>query len=63
MARRSALGGGAHGLNQSVIAGKTVHLQGAKISPTQVAKFVDHKRVQLRSGVFQGAPAEIRSLA
>jgi hypothetical protein len=50
-----ALEGGAHGLQalaQSVIAGKTVYLQGAKISPAQVASFVDHKRKQLRSGVF-----------
>ena len=38
-----ALGGGAHGLQalaQSVIAGKTVYLQGAKISPAQVASFI-----------------------
>ena len=51
----SALGGGAlgmHALAQTVIAGKTVYLQGAKISPAQVAKFVDNKKVQLRSGVF-----------
>jgi len=42
-----ALGGGAHGLQalaQSVIAGKAVYLQGVKISPAQVASFVDHKR-------------------
>ncbi len=39
-------------LAQSVIAGKTVYLQGAKITPAQVASFVDHKRKQLRSGVF-----------
>ena len=51
----SALGGGAlgmHALAQTVIAGKTVYLQGAKISPAQVAKFVDNKKMQLRSGVF-----------
>jgi hypothetical protein len=42
-------------LAQSVIAGKTVYLQGAKICPTQVAKFVEHKRVQLRAGVFLSA--------
>ena len=51
----SALGGGAlgmHALAQTVITGKTVYLQGAKISPAQVAKFVDNKKVQLRSGVF-----------
>jgi hypothetical protein len=50
-----ALGSGAHGLQalaQTVIAGKTVYLQGVKITPGQVAKFVDHKRVQLRSRVF-----------
>jgi len=35
-----------------------VYLQGAKISPTQVAKFVDHKKVQLRSGVFLLAQLE-----
>ena len=49
----SALGGGAlgmHALAQTVIAGKTVYLQGAKISPAQVV--VDNKKVQLRSGVF-----------
>jgi hypothetical protein len=39
-------------LAQSVISGKTVYLQGAKITPAQVANFVDHKRKQLRSGVF-----------
>jgi len=42
-----ALGGRAHGLQalvQSVIAGKTVYLQGAKITPAQVVSFVDHKR-------------------
>ena len=33
-----------HALAQTVIAGKTVYLQGAK--------FVDNKKVQLRSGVF-----------
>ena len=27
-------------------------MPGVKISPAQVAKFVDHKRLQLRSGVF-----------
>ena len=40
----SALGNGAHGLQalaQIVIAGKTVYLKGAKITPVQVAKFVD----------------------
>jgi hypothetical protein len=50
-----ALGGGAHGLQalaQSVIAGKTIYLQGAKISPVQVASFMDHKKKQLRTGVF-----------
>jgi len=31
---------------------KTVYLQGAKIRPAQLARFVDHKRKQLRSGVF-----------
>ena len=41
-----------HALAQTVIAGKTVYLQGAKISPAQVAKFVDNKKMQLRSGVF-----------
>ena len=49
-----ALGSGAHGLQalaQTFIAGKTVHLQGAKIYPGQVAKFVDHKKVQLRLDV------------
>jgi hypothetical protein len=53
----SALGG-AHGLQalvQSVIVGKTVYLQGAKICPTQVVKFVEHKRVQLRAGVYLSA--------
>jgi hypothetical protein len=35
-----------------VIAGKTVYLQGAKITPAQVANFIDHKKKQLRSGVF-----------
>ena len=53
--QRSALGGealGMHALAQTVIAGKTVYLQGVKISPAQVVKFVDHKREQLRSGVF-----------
>jgi hypothetical protein len=39
-------------LAQSVIAGKTVYLQGAKISPVQVASFMDHKKKQLRTGVF-----------
>ena len=39
-------------LAQSIIAGKTVYLQGAKISPAQVASYVDHKKKQLRSGVF-----------
>ena len=29
-----------------------MYLQGAKISPAQVASFVDHKKKQLRSGVF-----------
>ena len=50
----SALAGGAHGLleEHSVIAGKTVYLQGGEKRPTQMAKFVDHKNVQLRSGVF-----------
>jgi hypothetical protein len=50
-----ALGGEAHPLQalaQTVIARKTVYLQGVKISPAQVAKFIDHKRVQLTSGVF-----------
>jgi hypothetical protein len=39
-------------LAQSAIAGKSVFLQGAKISPAQVAEFVANKKKQLRSGVF-----------
>lgn len=53
---------------QTVIAGKTVYLQGAKITPAQV---VDHKRVQLRSevpsgtteaGAFQSDAAKTRTM-
>ena len=51
----TVLGAGVQGMQalaQSVIAGKTVYLQGAKITPAQVANFIDHKKKQLRSGVF-----------
>ena len=37
---------------QTIIAGKPVHLQGARITPAQVEAFVKQKRIQLRSGVF-----------
>ena len=46
-----ALEGGCLGSTQSS-QGRQCTYKGAKISPTQVAKFVDHKSVQLRSGVF-----------
>ena len=51
----TVLGAGVQGMQalaQSVIAGKTVYLQGAKITPAQVVNFIDHKKKQLRSGVF-----------
>jgi hypothetical protein len=51
----TVLGAGVQGMQalaQSVISGKTVYLQGAKITRAQVANFVDRKRKQLRSGVF-----------
>ena len=37
---------------QSIIAGKPVHLLGARITPVQVEAFAKQKRIQLRSGVF-----------
>ena len=37
-------------LAQTIIAGKPVHLQGARITPAQVEAFVKQKRTQLRSG-------------
>ena len=43
---------GLKALAQPIIAGKPVHLQGARISPAQVEAFVKQKRTQLRSGVF-----------
>ena len=58
----SALVGGAQELQalaQTVIAGKTVYLQGAKISPAQV----DHKWVQLRSGAQLDADIDENAMA
>jgi hypothetical protein len=58
----SALVGGAQGLQalaQTVIAGKTVYLQGAKISPAQV----DHKWEQLRSGAQLDADIDENAMA
>jgi hypothetical protein len=48
-------GGDSQGLTalaQTIIAGKPVHLQGARITSSQVEAFVKQKRIQLRSGVF-----------
>ena len=48
-------GGDSQGLTalvQTIIAGKPVHLQGARITPSQVEAFVKQKRIQLWSGVF-----------
>ena len=45
-------GGDSQGLTalvQTIIAGKPVHLQGARINPAQVEAFVKQKRTQLRS--------------
>ena len=48
-------GGDSQGLTalvQTIIAGKLVHLQGARINPAQVEAFVKQKPTQLRLGVF-----------